>query len=227
MTDKIKDKIAALLAKAEGTDNEFEQETFMAKVNELLEKHQIEMHEIRTRMGRDNDPMGTVNGEMTRSHEWPSYVGNQLATLYGCKMVRGRIRGTNARYSWVVVGRESATTTFDMMFPFVQSQVRQQARKFAKEMGVTSAKAERAVGMALSSRIYKMTLVAKERRAELESKALVPVDDVEAYFNELYSPESLKKAKSSKHGYDGRAKDYAEKVSLNVQATSANVKKIA
>lgn len=224
--ETIKSKIAALLAKAESTDNAHEQDAFMAKVNELLERHQIEMHEIRVLQGRDNDPMcHDITGDMTRAHEWPTQVGFALARFYGARMIRYSYRHTKARYKWQIVGRLSACTTFDLMFPFVQSQVRQQARRFAKEYGLTVAKAERSVGIALSDRIWSLVSAADARRQENSRNALVPVDDVKAYLEEQFG--ELAKVKNPDAPIYAGARDYAEKVSLNQQADAATRKRIA
>lgn len=214
-TEKIKDKIAALLAKAESTKNLHEADAFMAKVNELLERHQIEMHEIRAH-GGDKDPMTHIVSEATRAAEWPTRMGWALAAYYGCKMLRYK-QVTLARYTMKVVGRESAVTTFDLMFPFVQAQVRQQARRMSKEYGVTIAKAERSVGMALASRIWKLVDAANVRRAQLVGTGLVPVSDNDAYVAE-HLGETID-AKKLTQPIEAGAREYADKVSLHVQTT--------
>lgn len=223
--ESIKSKIAALLAKAEGTDNVHEQDAFMAKVNELLERHQIEMHEIR-KAGTDNDPMTDIKGEVTRSHEWPSRVGFALARYYGCKMRRWNQVGSKARYTWRVVGRESACVTFDLMYPFILSQVRQQARAFANEVGISLAKAERSVGVELEARLWRLVEVSDERRAANARNALVPVSDVDAYMNDRFGGPA-RQARAIKAAIYAGADDYANKVSLNHQATGAGRKQIA
>lgn len=216
--ENIKRKIAALLAKAESTDNAFEAETFMAKVNELLELHQIEMHELHV----DNDPMGETNGFVTRSHEWPSRVGFALARLYGAKMLRQKI---GSRYAWMCYGRESARITFDMLYPFVLSQVRQQARNMTRNYAITLAKAEREVGIALENRIWQMVRDADDRRTVAAGKGLIPVSDVDAYINDLHG--KVKSVRGISANISRQAVDAAAKVSLNVQATGVNRKMIA
>ncbi|UPT53333.1 DUF2786 domain-containing protein [Synechococcus phage Ssp-JY38] len=218
---KIKAKIAALLAKAEKTDNAFEAETFMAKVNEMLEKHQIEMHELHV----DNDPMGQTDGDVTRSHEWPSRLGFALAELYGAKMLRYTYKNVKARYKWRVVGRESARVTFEMLYPFVMSQVRQRARAMARTYAITPAKAEREIGTALEQRIWRMVRDAEERREVAVGKGLIPVSDVDAYIHDLHS--KVKTLSTLNVPISNEAVREANKVSLNVQATGANRKMIA
>lgn len=45
----IADKVAALLAKAEGTDNAHEAEAYMAKAEELMLKHNVEMAQVQAK----------------------------------------------------------------------------------------------------------------------------------------------------------------------------------
>lgn len=223
--DKIKAKIAALLAKAEGTDNPFEAETFMAKVNELLEEHQIEMHEVRKEMGRDDDPMGKDRGDTNiyASILWARQVAGILASYYGCKFIYWRKRN---HFIYDIIGRESARTTFELMLPFIISQVKLQAKRLWLTNGDEQSLSvwEREVGQALYSRINQLYWANKPRREELESKALVPVDDVQAYADSIYSDVKIKKAPKLKYGYE--AQEAAKRVSLHVQATGRGKTKL-
>jgi len=224
MTDSIKTKIAALLAKAEGTDNQFEAEAFMAKVNELLEKHQIDMHEIRAKMGANADPLGKGAGEtnLYASMAWSKDVAVALARYYGCRTVWWK-RGNHMNYE--VFGRESARITFELMLPFVISQVKQQGRRLWLEHGVKSQSVwSREVGQALVIRIWALIPKAEERRADLGKNALVPVDDVQALVDATYS--NLKSARAKTMKYTSAAREAAEKVSINQQATGRHVKMI-
>ena len=222
---KIAAKIAALLAKAEGTDNPFEADSFMAKVNELLEEHQIEMFEIRAMAGKDNDPIGKEKGgtNLYASIKWARDVAGALARYYGCRMIHWK-RGNHFVYE--ISGRESARTTFELMLPFVISQVKVQARRLnERHVGYQSLSVwEREVGQALFSRIWDLIPAAENHRAELSSKALVPVDDLQAFMDEQYP--NLKKAKALKLSYTHQAKEAAEKVSLHHQATGRGKTKL-
>lgn len=221
-TDKIKKQIAALLAKAEGTDNEFEAATFMTKVNELLEKYQIEMHEVRQAQG-DNDPMGKEKGETNiyASMSWAKDVANALARYYGCRFVYWR-RGNHTHYE--VIGRESSRATFELMFPFVLSQVKQQATRIVRAEGSTVSIMSRQIGQALTIRIFAMIPKVEQHRASLVANALVPVNDVDAFMESEYAV--LKQAKNKTFNYGAAARDAAERVSINVQATGTGRTKL-
>lgn len=221
MTDSIKKKIAALLAKAESTDNEFEADTFMAKVNELLEKHQMEMHEIRA-MGND-DPLGHELGTFKcyASMSWIKMLAHNLASYYGCTTVWTK-KGNHFHYQ--VVGRESARTTFELMLPFVVTQVRRAATKLASETGQTNAVAQRQISHALTIRVFKLYQANKQVRDDLAGKGLIPVTDLDAYMNDTFS--GLIKGKPRNLKTSLSAREHADRISLSAQATGKHVKLI-
>lgn len=240
MTDSIKTKIANLLAKAESTDNVYEQQAFMAKVNELLERHQMDMYDIRKHAGADKDPMTRMTGDLPSSHEWPTQVAFKLARYYGAKVLRydsktrkytGKFDANGKpkyhrvlKYTYEVLGRESACITFDLMLPFVLSQVRQQARAFARDTGLSVARAERSVGIALADRLQNLIAANDTRRESNERNALVPVTDVDSYVKELYG--ELRKVRTPTAAIYKGADEFANKVSLNHQATATGHKQI-
>lgn len=225
-TESIKLKIAALLAKAESTKNEFEAAAFMAKVNELLEKHQMEMHEVRSARESAGDPMGKQKGEANiyASMMWARDLGGALARYYGCRFVYWKI-GNHLKYE--VVGRESSRVTFELMLPFVITQVKLQARKLD---GVTgNAKSHsilaRQVGQALEIRIWKLVGANDKRRVEITGRGLVPVDDLDAAMDQFFP--NLKIKKSKPITLDQAAVDAAAKIGLHHQATGKHVKLLA
>lgn len=220
--ESLKTKIAALLAKAENTDNEFEAATFMAKVNELLEKHQIEMHEVRA-AGADKDPMGKETGEtnLYASISWAVDMAGSLARYYGCRIAVWR-KGNHFGYQ--TVGRESARRTFELMLPFVISQVKQQAKRLC--VGSNNAKSrsvmEREIGRALWIRIHNLIPEAEVMRAELTGKGLIPVSDVDAAFDSFFPSAKSGKAKTVK--YSEAARDAANRIGITAQATNKAAK---
>lgn len=210
--DKIKDKLRALLAKAEGTDNEFEAETFMAKVNELLEKHQIEMHELKV----DDDPMGITRGDqkLSKSQSWTKGLVIWIARLYGADVVYWT-SGNAIRYE--IVGRESVRVTTELMLPFVLTQVRREGRKLAKKYGESDAVHMREVAYALTIRLQRMCVAARKHRDEMIGKGLIPVSDIDALKAEKYPQLKTKDHKVGNYGLD--AAKSAQSINVQVQAT--------
>lgn len=217
MTDdnkaKIKDTIAKLLAKAEGTNNAHEAAAFMAKVGKMLEEHQISLNEVKNNGQRNSDPMGKERGStrLYASMSWAMPVASSLARYYGCEFIY-RKEGKN-HWNYDVVGRESARTTFELMFPYVISQV----RILAKRMGVSSSRAERDIGKALAVRIIDMIPEADHRRSRLVGKGLIPVSDLEAALKDLFPALKVNKAKSLT--FSRTAEGLAEEVNVNIQIT--------
>lgn len=225
-TESIKLKIAALLAKAESTTNEFEAAAFMAKVNELLEKHQMEMHEVRSARESASDPMGKEKGETNvyASMLWARDLGGAVARYYGCKFFYWK-KGNHFTYE--VLGRESARTTFELMFPFILTQVKLQAKRLDGETGNAKSRSvlERQVGQALMIRVDRLAHANAQHRVVLTGKGLVPVDDLVAAEAEFFPKVKIMKAKSIY--LDPDAVEAAEKIGLHHQATGKHTKLLA
>ena len=132
----MKTKIQALIAKAEGTDNEHESAIFMAKAIDLMQKHQIELHDLNV----DDKIHVTIGMTATRSApSWKRKILSALAQYYGCQTVLDshyiktktgkRVPG----YSLELVGPESARVTTELMFPFVIKQIMASGNKLARK----------------------------------------------------------------------------------------------
>lgn len=216
MTDltNIKRKIAALLAKAEGTDNEFEAATFMAKVNELLEAHQLSIYQL----GDESDLMGKQEGEFNvyASMSWAKILIHQIAMFYNTETVWWRV-GNHLKYE--VVGRESNRITTELMIPFIIAQVRQRGRILANETGRTHSVATRDVGQALTTRIWAEIQKNKPARDAHAAKMLIPVDEVKAYLNDAYKGFKTGKARVLKTSQSAR--DHADRIAIQRQAPNA------
>jgi hypothetical protein len=210
----IKTKISALLAKAEGTDNEFEAATFMAKVNELMERYQIERHEL----GDETDAMGHQRGDFNfyASMTWAKLLIGQVARFYGTNLVTWKL-GNHFKYD--VIGRESARVTTELMIPFIVTQVRQKAGMMARDTGKTRAICEREIGQALALRLHNEVQKDAARRAEHAKNALIPVNENESYMKATYS--DLKTAKAKTIRTSATARDHADKISIRHQAPNA------
>lgn len=218
MTDrKTLDRIRKVFAKAEGTDNPHEAEMLMAKVQGMLDEHNLELLDIER--ASDADPIGT---DMNAYHHfvkdsWWRHTVSAVARLYGAQAVYHNVTKNKTVIS--VSGRESARITLSLMLPFIRKQIRAQARTLAQEHGYSAAKSERLVGNALTKRVWRMVWEAEERdqnRVATGQRALVPVDLVKAEIERAYGEVSIKKS-STKTTRDAVA--LADKISLNRQTT--------
>lgn len=225
-TTSIKLKIAALLAKAESSNNEFEAAAFMAKVNELLEKYQLDLHQVRVARDQEADPMGKQAGEtnLYASMLWARDLISVLARYYGCRMI---YRRKSNHFAYDLVGRESARITCELMVPYIITQVRLQAKKLGEltSNGNSKSVLERKVGQALMHRVYRLVNDNEKHRVELTGKGLIPVDDLDAAVSDFFP--KLKKAKSRPFHLDRDAVAAADKIGLHHQATGKHVKLLA
>lgn len=220
---KVKERIAKLLAKAEKTDNEHERETFMAKVQEMLEQYQIELHEIRKMGGKVDDPLGNNTGDVASSDAWIFRVTGSAARYFGCRIVwEQQDRNNMKRKPYRVFGRESARAVFEMMIPYFLSQVRQQGRRMSNDLGDTVSRRTREVGLAFASRLSELAVQADEHREAVTRNALVPLDvrkETQNAINEFYP--SLRSAPKMRTGFGASARDYADKININTQVGNA------
>lgn len=213
--NKLIDKITKLLAKAEGTDNEAEADTFMARVHSMLEEHNIALHEL----GDKDDPIIKAQDdiEVSRSLSYCTSLIPWLGAYYGCEVIW--TRGYKKIY-FTVFGRESATKTLELMTPFVLSQVRIQARRLHKAgMVETYGKGLTAVANALTHRLTRLWLENREkdeRRVANGERALVPVDQVKALVDETF-PELNENSRYPTKTTQA-AREAAEDIGIHVQA---------
>lgn len=214
---KIKSKIAALLAKARGTDNEHEAETFLAKAMQMLEEHQLTLGDVD---GAD-DPIGWNAGlDCTKwTASWQADIYSALARLYGCRVVKvHKWKG----YFLELIGRESAVVTTDLMFQWIKEQVNAKGRELFKAGGApNAANGARLVGNALVRRIW--TLVREQEKAEggpktaaIAKNALVTQDRVLAVMEEHYG--KLGKGRATKTSTSASARELAGGIGLHRQA---------
>lgn len=218
---KVKDRIAKLLAKAEKTDNPHERETFMAKVQEMLEAYQIEMHEVRQHAGKEKDPLGNNTGDVASSDAWIFRVTSASARYFGARIIwEQQDRNNMKRKPYRVFGRESARAVFELMLPYLLSQVKQQGRRMSNELGDSVSRRTREVGLAFTARLLEMADKADAHRAEVTRNALVPLDQSKEIKREidLFYP-SLKKTAGIRTGFGASARDYANAININTQVS--------
>ena len=193
---KIKARIQALLAKANGTDNEHEAEAFLAKANDLLRQYQLDLTDL---VDADDPIIHHVGLSRAESgHAWRWRLYSAVARLYGCKTIhcdvglRDNGKGKKVPfYEQRLVGRESAVITTDLMYPWIAGQVKAKAKDIAKLTGMSEQGQAKRVAAALISRINR--LIAENEAKPVEAKteaaknALVVISNaVQAKYDELY-----------------------------------------
>ena len=219
--DSIKKRIAALIAKAEGTDNINEAMAFMAKANELLERYQLERHELHI-----DDPFGNDPRDCSPSDAWIFKVVGASARYWGASVVweETRRREVNGRKAYRIFGPESARVTHDLMIDYLLAQVRLQGRNYAREHRVTASVGARNVGFAFANRLNELAASNKVRRDGLASRALVPVDINKQMIDEFYG--KLGKMAQVRTGFTSSARDYADRIKINSQVSGTRTKLI-
>lgn len=207
--DKIKDQISKLLAKANGTDNNAEAAAFMAKVEDLLEKHQLEMGDI---VKTDAIDRTVIFVAPKTPRPWQTHVPFAIARYFGCQMFTVPQRQATL---CVAVGRESTRVTTELMMGFILEQLREQAAAYRKETFFSSRKSMDDVCAAFIFRIN--TLIhARHTVAEAhgsKERALVLIDEADAWLKA--NEANLQKGKAVKLETTMEAKEFADRVKLD------------
>ncbi len=215
--EKIKTRIAALLAKAKGTDNEHEAAAFIAKAEEMLEAYQIDLSELGDASDKVRHHTGLDGTKWVAS--WHRHLYRALAQYYGCKTVKNQVVGG---WRQEVVGRESAIVTTDLMFVFIKGECNRLGRQLHAEGGApTDANGARLVGNALVTRIF--TLIAERKRRDEQApttkaaqNSLIVLDQVVALYEQLFPETTTHKGRAT--STSATARELAATIGLNRQA---------
>jgi hypothetical protein len=236
MTDqetKIIERIKKVLAKAESTTSAAEAEMLMAKVQQMLTEHNITMLDVAT-LDLD-DPVGT-DKHFTKHRvvdSWLSHVAEQLARYYGCRTVRtGGYGGAKHTTAISVTGRLSNRVTFQLMLPFVKKQIMAEGRRLVHEQPwkyTSTNMAARHVANALVFRLVKLVKEQEQqdqqRVAETGSRALVPVDMIDAAMADAFG--TLREMPASAIRTSSAAQNAAQNISLYRQTGGTGQRRIA
>lgn len=216
----IIDKLKGLKAKAESTTNVHEAEVFLAKLFELLERHQLELGDLET-----DDPVGCHHKKETSngSGDWPEFLFETFAAYLGCRVIttHGHSRAARTRH---VYGRESAVIALNEMHPYLCKTVRALARENAGVMSLSRDKAARRIGNSLVWRICDMTARAKEPGTQAARNALVAVDLIKTLINADF--QNLREGRTTSINTSAMGRDLANGISLNSQVKSNNTLKL-
>jgi hypothetical protein len=226
---KIKQRIMALLAKAKGTDNEHEAAAFLAKAMDLMQQYQLDVADM---VDADDPILKHVGLEAAESgHAWRWKLYSAVAQLYGCKsihvgkMVKGK-KGLVPGYEQVLVGRESAIITTDLMYPWIVGQVKDAAKRLAATSGMSEQGQAKRVAAALISRIHRLIREQQETVPTTDAgrNALVVLDQVTAKYEEMFPDAVTMRRRASIT--DAGARAAAEGIGLHRQTSGRSVLQI-
>lgn len=136
----LEDKIAKLLAKAEGTTNPHEAETFMAKAEALMLQHGIERAQLEARRpGQRTDDIVQVRILIKNGHGYAKAmvaIGHAIAPSFSVRSLQSGMPDG----SWVLwfVGHRSDVTQAETLFNSLAEQSRKQALHWWKTEGKTA-----------------------------------------------------------------------------------------
>lgn len=228
---KIKVRITALLAKANGTDNEHEAAAFLAKAMDMMQQYQLDIVD----MVDAGDPVlkhvGMTAAESGHSWRWKLY--SAVAQLYGCKsihvgkMVPGKGGKMVPGYEQVAVGRESAIITTDLMYPWIVQQVKDAAKAIAKVSGMSEQGQAKRVAAALISRIHKIIKDQADTAPTTAAgkNALIVLDQVKACYDDFYPETRALRTRSATT--DGLSRKAADGIGLNRQTSGRSQLRLA
>lgn len=226
--EKMISKIKALLAKAQGTDNEAEAEIFFAKAYELMEKHQLGTDDL-----DKDDPMGHGIGYTRKgavAPDWDYRLMFAVARYYGCKGITRKT--ADARGYWSgnemdLIGRESARVTAMAMHEYLVTAVRRLGKTNGPLWGMKPETAARRIGVHLKARLDQLSAernADKPRNTAAGKNMLTTVDQVKALVEKLY-PE-MRTIKSTGLLGNANAAKVAEGISLAHQVNNEGTRRL-
>lgn len=224
--DKIISRIRALLAKANGTDNQHEAEAFLAKANQLLEEHQLHSADL----GDQDDPIQAGVGAFRAPAKSPSWHKNLFIAVgmyYGAKVALSSSIEKNSNGNWQEVktveltARVSTIETTRLMFPWIKAQCNELGRDLAARYpSLTASQHARRVGNALTSRIHRLIYERNQEppKTVAGENALVILNQVEARFKDHYG--ELRESRKASSRTHQAAREAADSIGLHRQTGS-------
>lgn len=203
--DKIIDKIRKLLALAERGGTEAEAELAMAKVQELLTEHNLEIDAVR---GKEEVTMTREYKEYAWNQSWIREVYSGVSRLYFCKFYYTP-NGTTNQWCYLIgepVNIQTAQYVIDVVIATGQRLAKQHATQAREEFLEWCTENERkdATGVAISaSNNFKKGFATRinQRCWELRSKAMQKKDTTRAPGNQLVVADFYKKNEIAIAGY--------------------------
>lgn len=218
--EAIMDRIAKLLAKAKGTDNENEAAIFAAKAAELLAEHNLTEAQLAARDSGKDQPIGEHPHPGRTPDLWRQRIAAGCAKVYFCTMLvhtDGRGKKSVRFY-----GREHNAKVAIAMTDYLIATVKRMAREYSAAKVVQS-DFRRGAGDRLFERLMEIYRAA-QAPAPLATGTTLPAlynseaKEIAAWVQSKYR---VGKAKTRGHTYKGdgafAGRDAANRISLNTQ----------
>lgn len=227
--EALKEKIAKLLAKADGTDNPHEAAAFLQKAYELRVAHDLSEEDV---LAPEFESIEGGDFKFGSSAALKHELHAKVAEYFGCLPVRQVWRHSNGgktgRHSYGIHGTKSALAAVEVMFPYVWKDVLRRAGEETKEdyaeghPNFRNAKRKWIAGIARALILRIDELVAqREHRVEGDpgastSRALVvTANALKQYVGEKYGKPMG--TFNMKLKFSDRAEDIASRISLSRQ----------
>jgi hypothetical protein len=225
---EILDKIAKLIALAEGTNNEAEATAARNRVTALLSAHNLELGMLR------NDQkivVKTIDLNRSKMDHLMSSLHSSIAEFSGCTLLNRRIRGVDkkAKCYYIVLGREVDIDATEYMLDVINRQTSELCATYKKtkpdRKRFNGYKAGLVAGVSIE-----LERITKDVLKYQQQEGLVPVNEMKVradealeWFkknNKVYSGQNYK-GEMTPEGYEDGMSD-AAKVQLRAPVTNQN-----
>lgn len=223
----LKEKIAKLMAKAEGTDNEHEAMAFLSKAQELMEEHQITWADVVT---PEFVSLESIQFKMGSPASVKHELYARLSLFFGCRPVRQVIRhpngGKTGQATYRVFGAEAAVLTLELMFPYVWKDILRRASEKVKAQGTSDYEKlpshrtwTKRIAHALMVRVNELVEQRRQKDAldpTEDRQALIVIGDaLDAHVRDMYKGRVSQLTTKLKEYREAR--EIADKISLDRQ----------
>lgn len=169
MNEKIRKRIAKLLAMASSSTHMEEASSFATKARELMDEHSISLGDAVA----EENPLGTSNHDLPYAQREYRQMATAVARFFGCDLTW--TPGTN---TVTFYGREAARTTASLMLPYWTVECRRLGNELAKKTTMNRREAIHSVMDEFTRRLYKLAYVSPAKA--VHSSLPVPLDEASA-----------------------------------------------
>lgn len=177
MAHDIEDRIAKLLAKAEGTDNALEAEAYMTKAEELMLQHGIERAQLEAKgkPGTKREEIVTVRVHIPNGHGYADAMlqtGFAVAPAFQVRPLKSN-GYDGSRWAWFI-GHKSDVDQAEQLFKSLIVQAQQQAKSWWRSEGKAQQPyaSDNEAYLARREFIYAFASGVRERLAETKNRVV-------------------------------------------------------